>query len=150
MRRYLYYVIISSPSNVRDEKYSLNLLKSPSPLLSRSSNFWRVRATHRTRFHFLSFPTAGCPKVSPRRDLDKRLLRLVRQTASGVGLSSGERRRESLPTSFALGLLFSFSLSRSFRPLPYSFLTLLYQISPGVASHWVLQRKICRNKKKVY
>lgn len=66
-----------------------------------------VRA--RTRFHFLPVLTAGCPKVSPRRDLDTRSLRLVRRRASGDGLSS-VHEGESLPTSFALAPSFFLSL----------------------------------------
>ena len=55
---------------------------------------------------------ARCPKVSPQRDLDIRLLRLVRQTASGAGLSS-MNEGESLTyfsKFYSLTLLFSFSL----------------------------------------
>ncbi|KYM76261.1 Transmembrane protein 41 like protein [Atta colombica] len=69
----------------------------------------------RRRFHFLSFPMARCPKVSPQRDLDIRLLRLVRQTASGAGVPKAANGETSTRRAvITVGLIFVASLTALF------------------------------------
>lgn len=93
----------------------------------------------RARFHFLSFPTAECLKALPRHDLDTRLLCLVRQTASGAGLS---RRREL--TYFLRSLCLPLPLS--FRSLPYSSLRYCIKYRRRLCRYWI----ICKGKYENY